>query len=99
MPAVFKPYARIEDLIEHVKAHVTLWYHAPMDHAPAIVRVRRFMIDNDNWDKSTATLWTAANGRFTVNLAEHLDRFRTRELTEPCPDLAQPAAEAREAQL
>lgn len=66
----------LTELIEHIQSSLYVYYKAPMDHRPQLVSIRRYTIDRRCPDKSKLTFWTPETLTLTVNIKQHLDRFR-----------------------
>ncbi len=66
------------EAIEWLKGHDWVYYHAPMDYRPSIVKVRSVTLWHGKPERCRATLWSANTGAFAVNVGEHLERFRLR---------------------
>ncbi len=63
-------------LIDWLKVNDYVYYHAPMDHAPAFIQIRQLVLRHAQPERCRVTFWTAATGCLEINLSEHLDRFR-----------------------
>jgi hypothetical protein len=75
----YRKFFDTNELLDHLKAHAFVYYHAPLDTRPFSVRVKEYTVSHESDSKHKAKLWTSTNGTFTVKLAEHFDRFRIRE--------------------
>ena len=66
----FVPYDSVENLLADIKASRPLWYQAPMDYKPARVKVALVK------GKTTTVRMRGPCGVYTIEVLEHLDRFR-----------------------
>ena len=96
----------INELIEAIKADKPIFYHAPMDHAPAMIRIRQYCIVPGNPEAPTNRITMSSRDikALTVSLFKHLDRFRLITTvspaihlldTRPLPPMPSPALQAR----
>jgi len=67
----YQPFETWAQLLDHVNAEYTLYYHAPMDYQPALVIA---VVRRDGRLRVTAP-YALDSGSFTADVA-HLPRFR-----------------------
>lgn len=64
------------ELIAHLVSCKRVWYAAPMDYCYSSLFIKRVTIDKIKPEKSVVVVHTSETGTLSLNLAEHLERFR-----------------------